>query len=213
MRCLMADAFSTGCRLQEDRLEEGVLRLRERLEMYYDRKYVLEPCKEICRIKRITVGMLGDPERPCLHAHAGETKSLVDFCVELTTEFTDVRGFRLLHGSGQALLEYNTICKNEPRKLYFSVQQQLWDACLNHLRLYELAGGHIVPKHHAMVHQTLEACHFGNPAFAATWQDEHENGIVKSAGVTAHVATFAKTIFQKIIAPEFNDLSDEARLS
>ena len=213
MRALMADVFGTGCRLQDDRLEEGVLRLRARMEMYYDAKSVLEPCKDICRIKRIAVNMLGDPERPCLHAHAGETKSLLDFCVDPKVEFPDVCGFRLLHESGRALLQYNAICKNEPRKMSHGVLQQLWDACLKHLRLYELAGGHVVPKHHAMVHQTLEAFYFGNPAFAATWQDEHENGIVKSAGVTAHIATFAKTIFQKIIALELNDLSDEAQLN
>ena len=70
--------------------------------------------------------------------------------------------------------------------------------CLNFIRCYQDAGGHMVPKFHGMMHLTREVIRSGSPAYKSTYTDEHENGVVKLVGESAHRCTWTRSIFEKL---------------
>ena len=90
------------------------------------------------------------------------------------------------------------IMDEEPRLMPFKSRQRLVDAVVNHVVLYKAAGGHLVHKHHGIVHLALSAEKSGNPKCNSTYEDEHENGIIAQIGLHVHGSTFAKSVFERI---------------
>ncbi len=51
-----------------------------------------------------------------------------------------------------------------------------------------------VPKHHLMVHWALQARSRGNPDLFATYEDEHNNGIVAAIARRAHAIVWSRRV-------------------
>ena len=197
-----------------DRLTIGALRLRASMKLYYkteDARRRLIGQSHCTRIKCFTLKKLGDLETPALHAKGAQSRDMVGFVVFLFNNNPVVKATHegtLLHSAGSSLLQYYHIIASEPRKVPFDSQLQLMSHCVNHLLCYKDAGGHMVPKHHGMVHLTQGVCTGGNPAYSSTYEDESENGEVGKIGITAHGLTWTKTVFEHLqVLDELDEFS------
>ena len=144
--------------------------------------------------------MLGDVNRPCLHAKGGESQDLVAFATRLCyTHAHRNDGFKLLATSGSALMEAKSIFKNAPKKLGPDLEAALMKSCVSHLVSYRAVGGHMVPKHHEYFHLCKLASFFGNPSYSSTWNDESENGLIKKMFITIHSSNFEISMFERLL--------------
>ena len=105
---------------------------------------------------------------------------------------------KLLAKAGKALLDVYEVMDVEPRRMSISAQARLIASMVSHVVLYQVAGGHMVYKHHGCIHMALSARYIGNPKYVSTYEDEHENGVVAKIALHAHGATFAKSVFERL---------------
>ena len=65
----------------------------------------------------------------------------------------------------------------------------------------------MVPKHHGFAHLTQGILFSGNPRFTATYEDEHENGVVAKIALRVHRSTFVKSVFERLDVLHYHDLN------
>jgi hypothetical protein len=88
--------------------------------------------------------------------------------------------------------------EREPRCMSFAARNRLVASAVNHVVFYKAAGGHLVPKHHGLIHMALSAGGQGNPKCVSTYEDEHENGVDAKVCLHVHGATFQSSTFERI---------------
>ena len=201
---LVDNCFKVGLNLtKRDRMERGVLVLRQRLKRHYRNMRLAKPTYKLSRVRHFTLGMLGSEANPDLHAKGGQTIDLLRFASSLMSSFAQQGPqYRYLATAGRAIVAYHDLLRSEPRRMSILAQQRLMDLCLQHLVAYRLGGGLYVPKHHASVHLSANAGWSGNPMSHSTFQDEDENGQTARAGRTSHPFAFPYTVLRKITARE-----------
>ena len=148
----------------------------------------------------ITIEMLGKRSSPVLAAKASESRHALDFAVVLLERHAaslDPLVQKCLLASGKAAQEVNEIIRTSPRIMSEAQQQALLHAYIRHTAMYVRGGGHLVPKHHLMIHCIQRIKHLGNPRFYHTYRDESLNGIVVRIAKTAHRLTFMHTVHRK----------------
>jgi hypothetical protein len=104
----------------------------------------------------------------------------------------------LLARAGEALMEMYDVMEQESRCMSLAARQHLVSSAVNHVVFYKAAGGHLVHKHHGVIHMALSASNVGNPKCVSTYEDEHENGVVAKIGIHVHGSTFAKSVFERL---------------
>ena len=198
---LRLNVFGLEDTVLKSRLVKGVWRVKKSLPAYYNRTDASVMGDKNCtRIKTLTLKKFGNLRTPCLKAKGAETKDLVAFSVELLLRLGDratVRSHRLLQ-AGRHLLQWYALCKEHARFMPINAKVELFNAAVNHVVLYKKAGGHLVYKHHALLHLTQLVCSHGNPSYFHTYQDEHENGLMARVGEIVHASTFAISCFERI---------------
>ena len=148
----------------------------------------------------ITLKMLGKEEAPNLSAKANEAKNLLEFAILLLERHIaklDPLMGNLLLESGRAALKVNQIISESPRNMTANQRQQLMDAYLKHMSLFERAGGNIIPKHHLLIHCFQRTSVLGNPKFYHTYKDESLNGVIVKIARSSHRLTFYETVHKK----------------
>lgn len=145
--------------------------------------------------------MIGSSRNPELSAKAAETVGLLEFAVELCQTYRDKfanpvqAGFLL--ASGRAALDVNACMKEAGRRMDEGMQRRMLASYLRHMVLYNRGGGHVVIKHHYMVHMIQKVAARGNPRYYHTYKDESMNGIIARMARTSHRATFSATVLKK----------------
>ena len=132
-----------------------------------------------------------------MKAKGAESRHLVSFCVDSLSKFENTIGEEGGHllDAGLSLMMFYEIISTHHRKMDVGTQQELLSCAISHNLNYAAAGGHQVPKHHSMVHMTLNVCAAGKPAYYSMYQDESENGIIGYVGTAVHRSTFAISVF------------------
>jgi hypothetical protein len=203
VRALLDDVWGTSKTSADELLQAGVLQMRVALASYYATERRLDPDRKLSKIDRITVSMLGDIHKPCLHSKGGEAKDLVKFVTQLCKLNAQTNDFYKIGAiAGDALLEFNSIVRMNSAVLPNADQQALVKASVRHVTTYAALGGAYVPKHHEFIHLALASKWFGNPRNISTWHDEHENGCVARLCVTIHPDTFCESVFERIMVLE-----------
>ena len=105
---------------------------------------------------------------------------------------------RLLAAAGQALLKHYDILDRDSRRMPSGSKRFLLETARDHVLLYKRAGGHLVYKHHGIIHLALSAKLHGNPKCASSYEDEHENGIVARIGAVVHPRQFPTSVFERL---------------
>ena len=95
-------------------------------------------------------------------------------------------------------MDLYAVMEEESRCMSFKARRRLVSAAVNHVSFYKAAGGHLVHKHHGLIHMALSAGRIGNPRCVSTYEDEHENGVVARIGLHVHGSTFAKSVFERL---------------
>ena len=189
----------------KERMIAGMLRIKRDLKLFYKAEDKKRADGNKCnRIKKLHLGTLGSLDTPCLKAKGAQSRAFVKFAVDTLkahAEALDTTG-KLLLQAGLALFEYYDILQAEHRKMPFAAHNHLLTCAKNHLACYQAAGGHMVPKHHMMLHLTLSSKISGNPAYFSTYEDEHENGIVAKMCLAAHGLTFHMSTFERLVVLE-----------
>jgi hypothetical protein len=110
----------------------GVHCLRHELLQWYEDRHKKEPDEPIYAMKALTVKMLGKRTKPSLRAKAAEMKFLLYFATEMSERHKDnMPDGEAMHGAGQALVKYMTICAENGRNLPKRAYQELrCNACL-----------------------------------------------------------------------------------
>jgi len=183
----------------------GVGRMGVKIKDYYDREHKKQPDKPLSRLdKSFTWKNLGSLSEPSLKAKGGATRGLVKFCVELMQENQGgLKGKKLMRMSnlaraGEALMKMYAEMEREPRCMSFAARHRLVASAVNHVVFYKAAGGHLVHKHHGLIHMALSAGGQGNPKCVSTYEDEHENGVDAKVCLHVHGATFQSSTFERI---------------
>jgi hypothetical protein len=181
------------------RLYCGMDRLRALAKQFY-REHNRTNSKKITRMKSWTLGKLGHLDKPCLKAKGAETKALVKFTNGLLREHVEKLGPKgnLLLAAGSSLVEYYDLIYTEHRHMSLSSRQRLMNAAINFLVAYRSYGGHMVPKHHSLVHLTQDSNDNGNPSYFSTYQDEHDNGVIAAIGGKLSPTTFYNSLWERL---------------
>ena len=142
-----------------------------------------------------------------LKAKAAETHGLLGFSVSmlesLMPKFVEADPdiafeAELLSAAGKATQQVDAIMSSNGRQLPRKCQQNLLDMYLKHLSLFERCGGHLIPKHHLMIHAIQRASALGNPRCYTTYKDENLNGAIAKIAKTTHRATFCESVHRKV---------------
>jgi hypothetical protein len=199
VRALRSNVYNLPYKGARQRIRRGCMRMSKDITKYYKDERAKNPWKQLSTLsKQFSMLDLGDLNRPCLRAKGGETRGLVKFCTGLMKKFDCGPRGKLLAKAGEALLENYEVMETESRRMSFESRQRLVTSMVNHVVLYKAAGGHLVHKHHGAVHMALKAGTSGNPKCVATYEDEHENGVIARIGIHVHGATFAKSVFERL---------------
>ena len=151
------------------------------------------------RVNHLKPSMLGNDLRRDLKLKAAETGTLVPWAVDFSRRHraTLSRG-GALKVAGEALVAYMDLLRAAPKDVPLRTCQELLDLCLRHLSLCELAGIHLVPKHHMWVHLTLRLRWFGNARLHACFLDESLNLTVANCAAASHRSQWERGIFARI---------------
>ncbi len=130
--------------------------------------------KNLSRIGKLTLAMLGTRKSPRLKAKAAETRHLMPLLPQLLRQFGPVFGPRAHHLTTcvDSLLRFYDVCGKEPRHLSAAGLATLQSSvllCLNSWRAYR---GKLVYKFHIFWHIAERAEYLGNPRFSWTYPDE-----------------------------------------
>ena len=190
---------STG----DDMLHDSVKRLATELKEHYKIQHRLNPERKQSKIDKLTLNMLGAKLRPCLAAKGGETVDALPFAVDIARKHAATsHKMELLAMSGLALLEVKRIQADYSKQVPYSEQRKYIHAAIKHVVTYQAAGGHMVPKHHELLHLCKGVAYNGNPSSYATWWDEHENGLVAKICTSVHSSLFVSAVFERILVGE-----------
>ena len=199
---LRRNCYGSECGALLGRMNDGCRLMRQDMRLYYRKLRQERFGKQgVTKIRKFSMKSFGaDLDRPCLKAKGAESRDLVDFAVDLLHRFEHVLGEtgRLLVEAGESLQDFYSIIDSEQRKLDVASQQELLDSVINHLADYKACGGHMVPKHHCLMHCVLQVCKTGNPKYHSTYVDETENGIIAAVAQSVHRATMEVSIFERI---------------
>ena len=182
----------------EDRLQQSVSLMRARLFVFYDEWDLQHPGKSVCRLTNLTTQMLGDKDKPRLHAKAAEAAGILPFCVaELAQRAADTEKGRLLQAAGAAVCEFLELLRAEPVKLSVTVAQKLLDLAVRHVTLAARADIALKPKHHLFIHLAQRSLEMGNPRAYATFHSESVNGQMALIAASNHRQTWARKSYFK----------------
>ena len=206
---LQCNFYNLSCSGKTQLVRRGVGRMGADIKAYYKAEQKQNPDKQLSRLaSTFTYKSLGvNLDAPCLKAKGGETRGLVKFCVKLMHDAVrkqvglkakKLRRMSNLAQAGEKLMDMYAVMEREPRCMSLEARQKLLASAVNHVLLYKLAGGHLVPKHHGIVHMALSAGQQGNPKFVSTYEDEHENGSDAKVGLHVHGMTFEVSTFERI---------------
>jgi len=205
---LKSNVFEEPDANKEEMYNLGIIHMRKRIRDYHTKMTRANPQYKLSRIDKLTVGMLGDLEKhkPCLKAKGGETSDLTCFCVDLAKEFRHTsENMKMLHRSGEALLALKTTFETNHRRIDSQTFTKSFDDVKRMIIYYKLAGGHLVPKFHRVLHLVGRMLYHGNPKYYGTWQDESENGMVKNQAVMTHALRFVEGVFERQMVREAID--------
>ena len=152
--------------------------------------------------------MLGKSSKPKFKAKAAESIGLLAFPVDRLQHY--LPKLRELHPgsdkvfeaeclieSGKAALYFEAALRSSPAMPSIAQNHEILLHFLQHVMMFQRAGGHTLPKHHLVVHGLLRISFQGNPRGYTTYHDEHLNGIIARIAHSSHRATFAETVFRK----------------
>ena len=190
--------------LTDDIMHANLLRLRSELFVWYQQKARADPAwaRGASRLWNLTIKMLGKESNPVLRAKANETKNLVEFVVALLENHAanlDETVHKYLLASARAAHQVNEIIRTSPRLMTRDQQQELLNAFIRHCSMYERAGGHLVAKHHLMLHCIQRIGVLGNPKYYSCYRDESLNGVLIKISRRAHRMTFMDTVHIKFM--------------
>ena len=175
-------------------------RLRTDLWDFYRRRKILFPGEDVKEVEDLTPKMFGEPGREKFGpVKASEIKHLIPFCCDLLTRFsTKVGEPRCGHllVIGECLLEYIMLMRNSPVAVSRADQQQMFDTVLRLCTAWDLAGLHVKPKRHLLLHMVERTGFQGNPSFYQCWMDETLNKVLAAAGRAAHRAVWALRVLR-----------------
>jgi hypothetical protein len=198
-QALLCNIFKLPYRGKTQLVKRGSPYLGKAIKKYYKREHKATPWKKLSTLSKcFTWRDLGGIKKPCLKAKGGETRGLVKFCTELMQKHKCKQKGQLLARSGEALMDFYAVMEEESRCMSFKAKRRLVSAAVNHVSFYKAAGGHLVHKHHGLIHMALSAGRIGNPRCVSTYEDEHENGVVARIGLHVHGSTFAKSVFERL---------------
>ena len=151
----------------------------------------------------LTLSMLGPEYDPAMHLKANESLHFINFAVAIMEEYAvelmahNRDMYRILFACAKSAQDVNRIIRESPRVMTLEQQQSLMNAYLRHMRLWIRCDGHIVPKHHYMIHLIIGIGKHGNPRFYWTYRDESLNGIVTKLAKSCHRMTFMSSTHDK----------------
>jgi hypothetical protein len=199
VKALTCNVYGLRQKSRLARVKRGCFKIRQDMKTYYANWQKRFPHKQLTRLsKAFSYRHLGNLKMPCLKAKGGQTRCLVRFCTELMQKHNCGDDGKLLAQSGQALVDMYDIMEHEPRRMSLNSRRLLVQAAVNHVTLYKAAGGHLVHKHHGVLHMAVDAGRTGNPRHISTYEDESENGVVAKIGLRCHGLTFAKSVFERL---------------
>ena len=198
-RLLLHEAFEADG-TQHERIIIGVQMLRMCLWQHYDEIAQSSPYikAHMCKLQNLTPKMLGTPLDQKLKTKGAETGWLLSFAIKILKD----RGGQVpyqeeLVAAGEALQQYMSILKAEPRRMSIEALNNLHQNCKRHLMLLGEAEVPYQPKHHLFVHLTTRAAFSGNPRFTSTFLDESYNGKVAEIGRGCHRNTWHKRVYER----------------
>ena len=134
--------------------------------------------------------MLGSNAARKLAVKAMETKCLVPFCTYLLKTYSirmvDQAYASQLLGIGACIQRYSDVLRRTGLIVSSECLQVMYDTIIRLFRLWELAGLHVKPKLHLLIHVLGRTAIQGNPAHYACWLDESLNKVLGQLGRIAH---------------------------
>ena len=91
---------------------------------------------------------------------------------------------------GECLQKFISLVRASPVVVSRAVQQQMFDTVLRVCHTRDLAGLHVKPKRHLLLHLVERIEQQGNPSFYSCWMDETLNKVLAAAGRAAHRAVW-----------------------
>jgi len=199
IHALLCNIYNLPYRGKSQLIKRGTPYLRQDIKTYYKTEHKKTAWKRISTLsKTFTWRDLGGRTKPSLRAKGGETRCLVKFCTELMQKRNCKQKGALLARAGEALMDFYAVMEEESRCMSFKAKHLLVSSAVNHVTFYKADGGHLVHKHHGLIHMALSAGRIGNPKCVSTYEDEHENGVVARIGMHVHGSTFAKSVFERL---------------
>ena len=150
--------------------------------------------------------MLGPVGSPHLHAKGKETHGLLKFAVGLLEKHKAklmaespimAQRTEFLLAAGFAAIKFDELLDSAPRQPNLETLEAMLACILRHNKLFHLAGGGLMPKHHAMIHMIQRSQYLGNPKTYHTYHDEAINGLIKRIAASARRNTFCFTVIYK----------------
>ncbi len=140
-------------------------------------------------LRRLSIGPqnLGKRHNPMLRLHGGQqaarASALLPFARKCLEDFSRaIPGGRPLLRACVALQRVCRVMRRGRRDMPYDcpTYKQLRAAATAFFRAWRRAKGRNIPKHHMMYHMVERALRQGNPAFAATYEDESFNKVTKA---------------------------------
>lgn len=134
-------------------------------------------------------------------SEAAETRHILPFLIGLlqkhSGDITDAADLDALIEAGTTLESYLQTLSMHGRDVPPDAQARLNTLCVRHCQLAEVAGVHIIPKHHLFIHVTELIAVKGNPRHYSTFLDESINGEIASICAALHRSTFERKALQR----------------
>jgi hypothetical protein len=162
--------------------------------------------------------MIGKEESPCFNGKGSETHSLLPWCVEtFATNITKIKALKtetalegqLLWAAGKAAVRFDTLLRDNTRRMSEESTKQLMTDYLQFAGLVERAGGNMVQKHHLMIHCVQKTRVQGNPRMYTTYRSESFNGVLARIARGCHRRNWYKDIHYNVSVlnqMEFNQM-------
>ena len=197
-KLISARVFAGGT-TQDELIENSVIALSSRLQLFYRQEHARRPEKKMTRVNRITPKMVGTANDPVLKTKGAETFGVLKLLVNLLGNRVNLfpRHADFL-AAGKHLVDLMELWSNAEWRL---TPGQIDQSMFHFNAFIDLVGADLdmqTPKLHLMAHMVFELEFLGNPKFYANWHDEALNKLLKKCCRGIAHATFDESVLSSM---------------